>query len=144
MDFREQTQAASEALYTPTTVAGINGVDANDVIVLLENQIQFFLDSIQVQEPASEDRFLGSIGYSRQRDAYEIDLRRLIEDVEIEQQSELTAVANRTPNFAVSLSGAMRNGDVLATHMNGDMYEDVFVFLQRTRESITGILLLSQ
>jgi len=144
MDFREQTEAASESLYTPTAVAGINGAEANDVIVLIEQQIQFFLDSIQVQEPASEDQFLGSLGYSRQRDAYEIDLRRLIEDVEIEQQSELKAVANRSPSFAVSLPQAMRNGDVLATHMNDDLREDVFVFLQRTREDITGILLLSK
>lgn len=144
MDFREQTEAASEALYTPTAVAGINGAEANDVIVLIEQQIQFFLDSIQVQAPESEEQFLGSLGYSRQRDAYEIDLRRLIEDVEIEQQSELKAVANRTPSFAVSLPQAMRNGDVLATHMNDDLREDVFVFLQRTREDITGILLLSK
>lgn len=144
MDFREQTEAASDALYTPTAVAGINGAEANDVIVLIEQQIQFFLDSIQVKEPASEDQFLGSLGYSRQRDAYEIDLRRLIEEVEIEQQSELKAVANRSPSFAVSLPQAMRNGDVLATHMNDDVREDVFVFLQRTREDITGILLLSK
>lgn len=144
MDFREQTEAASDALYTPTAVAGINGAEANDVIVLIEQQIQFFLDSIQVQEPAPEDQFLGSLGYSRQRDAYEIDLRRLIEEVEIEQQSELKAVANRSPSFAVSLPQAMRNGDVLATHMNDDVREDVFVFLQRTREDITGILLLSK
>ena len=38
----------------------------------------------------------------------------------------------------------MRNGAVMTSSLNGDELEDVFIFLTKGREAITGILLLSE
>jgi hypothetical protein len=38
----------------------------------------------------------------------------------------------------------MRNGDLQAASLNDDGLDDVFVFLSRSRDEITGLLLLSE
>ena len=85
-----------------------------------------------------------SLDYSRTRNDYEIDIRRIIDEFEIEQNSELRLVEGRTPDHTLPLSAAMRNGAVMATSLNGDALEDIFVLLERGREAITGFLLLSE
>jgi len=38
----------------------------------------------------------------------------------------------------------MRNGELQVANLNGDVHDDVFVFLQRGRDTLSGLLLLSE
>lgn len=145
IDIREQARALEEATILPTQIAQIGGVESTrDLLVLLEDQVQVFMGAMAPPEAVPEDQFLASLNYSRSRNDYEIDIRRFIDEFEIEQNSELRTVAGRTPEQALALPFAMRNGDLQAASLNGDIHDDVFVFLERGRDAIRGVLLLSE
>ena len=112
--------------------------------MLLDEQVQVFLNSMAPEATPPDDQFLASLDYSRTRNEYEIDIRRIIDEFEIEQNSELRTVEGRSPDHTLPLSEAMRNGAVMTSSLNGDELEDVFIFLTKGREAITGILLLSE
>ncbi|MDX1491873.1 MAG: VCBS repeat-containing protein [Pseudohongiellaceae bacterium] len=144
MEFRDQREAASENASTPNTVASLDDEIENDFIVLLEDRIQVFLDAIEPPTQASEDRFLASLNYSRNRDNYEIDLQELIENVEIEDQYGLNDLADKAKDFELTMPSTMRNGDISALQLNKDQRNDIFVFLERSNDEIKGVLLLSR
>ena len=145
MEFREQAEALENTRTIPTAIAKVSGVGSNrDLLVLLDEQMQVFLNSMAPEATPPEDQFLASLDYSRTRNEYEIDIRRIIDEFEIEQNSELRAVEGRSPDHTLPLSEAMRNGAVMTSSLNGDELEDVFIFLTKGREAITGILLLSE
>ncbi len=144
LDVRERARSMSDTV-VPTALASINGMDTNhDLLVLLEDQVQVFFDSIQKDPPVSEDRFLASLNYSRSRDNYEIDIRSIIDNFQIEQNRELQHVQGREPDASVLLDGPMRHGDIITSDLNNNGLDDVFVFMARDKEVITGILLLSE
>lgn len=144
VDIREQARAIENSATIPTAVANISGIgNALDLIVLLENQVQIFHNSIAPTPPLAEDRFLASLDYARTRDNYEIDVRRIIDEFEIKQNSELRSVQGRAPDQSFALQQAVRNGDIMSVNLNGDTRDDIFVFLERDKERITGIVLLS-
>lgn len=144
VDIREQARAVENSSIIPTAVANISGVgNALDLIVLLDEQVQIFHSSIAPTPPLAEDRFLASLNYSRTRNDYEIDVRRIIDEFEIAQNKELRTVQGRSPDQAFTLQQAMRNGDLMSVKLNADERDDLFVFLERGKERITGIVLLS-
>lgn len=144
MDFQEQMDEARDAAIIPTAVAKLTGVGSNkDLVVLLEQQVQVFLNSMEPEPVQPEDQFLASLGYSRERNNYEIDIRRIIEEFQIEQNQELQAVEGRAPDHTLTLSAAMRNGDLMSATLNDDGLDDIFVFLEHSKDAITGVLLLS-
>lgn len=143
-EIREQIDSVRETVTVPTAVANVSGVsNAQDLLVLLDQQVDIFLNSMESEPPAPEDPFLASLGYSRDQDNYVIDVQRFIDEFTIEQNAELAAVAGRTPDHVVTLPQAMRNGDLKSTDLNGDQLDDVFVFLERNDDTMTGMLLLS-
>lgn len=145
IDIREQARALEDATILPTEIAQIGGVESTrDLLVLLEDQVQVFMGAMEPPAAEPEDQFLASLNYSRSRNDYEIDIRRFIDEFEIEQNSELRRVDGRTPDHALTLTDAMRNGDLQAASLNDDGLDDVFVFLTRGREQISGLLLLSE
>ena len=145
IDIREQARALEEATILPTEIAQISGVESTrDLLVLLEDQVQVFKGAMEPPAAVPEDQFLASLDYSRTRNEYEIDIRRFIDEFEIEQNSELRRVEGRTPEHALTLTQAMRNGDLQAASLNDDGLDDVFVFLTRGRDEISGLLLLSE
>ncbi len=145
VDIREQARALEEATILPTAIAQIGGVESTrDLLVLLEDQVQVFMGSMEPPQSEPEDQFLASLNYSRSRNEYEIDIRRFIDEFEIEQNSELSRVEGRTPEHSLSLPAAMRNGELQVANLNGDGHDDVFVFLQRGRDTMSGLLLLSE
>lgn len=145
IDIREQARALEEATILPTQIAQISGVESTrDLLVLLEDQVQVFMGAMTPPAAAPQDQFLASLDYSRSRNNYEIDIRRFIDEFEIEQNSDLRAVDGRTPEYALTLPGTLRNGDLQAVSLNGDLHDDVFVFLERGRDEIRGLLLLSE
>lgn len=144
VDIREQARAVENSATIPTAVANISGVgNALDLIVLLDEQVQIFHNSIAPTPPLAEDRFLASLNYSRSRNDYEIDVRRIIDEFEIAQNKELGTVQGRAPDQTFALQQAMRNGDLMRVSLNADERDDLFVFLERGKERITGIVLLS-
>lgn len=145
IDIREDADAVQDAQIVPTAVANISGLGSSaDLLVLLDTQVQVFLNAVEPAVQAPDDQFLASLNYSRNRNSYEIDVRRIIDEFEIQQNSELKSVVGRSPDHSVTLTEAMRNGDLMATSLNGDAMDDVFVFLERGKETITGLLLLSE
>lgn len=144
IDIREQAQNVREAPHIPTLAANISGIgNAQDLLVLLDQQVQVFHNSITPTPALAEDRFLASLNYSQGRDNYEIDIRRIIDEFEIELNSELKEVQGRNPDQTMALDQALRNGDVMSATLNGDGFDDLFIFYERTKESIAGTLLLS-
>lgn len=144
IDIREQAQNVREAPHIPTLAANISGIgNAQDLIVLLDQQVQVFHNSITPTPALAEDRFLASLNYSQGRDNYEIDIRRIIDEFEIELNSELKEVQGRNPDQTMTLDQALKNGDVMSATLNGDGFDDLFIFYERTKESIAGTLLLS-
>ena len=144
LDVRDRARSMSDEV-VPTALASVNGMSSNhDLLVLLEDQVQIFFNSIQKNPPLSDDRFLASLDYSRSRDSYIIDIRGIIDNFEIEQNRDLRQVQGREPDVSVSLNGAMRNGDIITSDLNGNGLDDVFVFMARDKHAITGILLLSE
>ncbi len=145
MEFREQAEALEDTRTIPTAIAKVSGVGSNrDLLVLLDEQVQVFLNSMEPEAAPPEEQFLASLDYSRTRNDYEIDIRRIIDEFEIEQNSELRLVEGRAADHTLPLGAAMRNGAVMATSLNGDALEDIFILLERGREAITGFLLLSK
>jgi len=144
VDIREQARAVENTATIPVVVANISGVgNALDLVVLLDEQVQIFHNSIAPTPPLAEDRFLASLNYSRTRNDYEIDVRRIIDEFEITQNKELRTVQGRAPDQTFALQQAMRNGDLITVKLNADDRDDLFVFLERDKERITGIVLLS-
>lgn len=143
-DIREQAESVRETRTIPTAVANLTSIGSSmDLLVLLDQQVEVFLNSMGSEPEAPEDPFLASLGYSRERDNYVIDVQRFIDEFEIEQNAELASVAQRSPDHVVTLPQAMRNGDLMAVDLNADALDDVFVFLERGDEYIAGLLLLS-
>ena len=70
-------------------------------------------------------------------------MRRIIDEFEIAQNKELRTVQGRAPDQSFALQQAMRNGDLISAKLNADERDDLFVFLERGKEHITGIVLLS-
>lgn len=144
VDIREQARAVENSAIIPTAVANISGVgNALDLIVLLDEQVQIFHNSIAPTPPLAEDRFLASLNYSRTRNDYEIDIRRIIDEFEIAQNKELRTVQGRAPDQTFALQQAMHNGDLMSVKLNADDRDDLFVFLEHGKERINGIVLLS-
>ena len=105
VDIREQARAVENTSIIPTAVANISGVgNAQDLVVLLDEQVQIFHNSIEPTPPLAEDR---------------------------------------APDQSFALQQAMRNGDLISAKLNADERDDLFVFLERGKEHITGIVLLS-
>src|SRR5690606_28458347 len=97
-DIREQADSVRETRTIPTAVANVTGVaSAQDLLVLLDQQVEVFLDSMPSEPTAEQDAFLASLDYSRERDDYVIDVQRLINEFEIEQNAELASVSERSP-----------------------------------------------
>jgi len=116
----------------------------DDLLVLANDQLEVFYQAVTREPPPGEDRFLASLGYSRSVDSYEIDLRRIVEAFNIEVNAEVNEVRVREPNLRFPLPASAPRGDLVATDLNNNGVDDVFVFLGRDKESLTGVLYLSE
>ena len=120
-------------------------VDQQDLILMANNQLQFFLNSIQVQDIPGKDSdlFLNTLNYSRERDNYEFNIRDIIENSALGDNRYLDAVANRTADSVIELSRGVVNGDIIPVALNNDERDDVIIFTETDSSHIRGLLLLS-
>ena len=144
-DFSELTEAAEStrsADLVSTVAARLdNETDPLDLLVLMDRQLQVFYNRIE-PEPGQRE-FLGSLGYSRERDDYRIDLRAMIDDISIGENRHLREVAGREPDFRLEAGPAADAGEVLSAHLNDDGIHDIFLLSRDEIGNIEGLLLLS-
>lgn len=128
---------------TPATVATINGdVSKRDLLVLLDRQLQIFLNSIAA-EPETRP-FLGSLGYSRTRNNYEIDIRQIIDNVSVTANPLLEQVQGRTADLVIDIPKDIVVGDIIPARLNRDNVDDILVFTDMDDSHINGMVLLSK
>lgn len=126
----------------PYTEAAIDDQAAmNDLLVLRGGQVQLFLNSIT---ESRNTEFLGALGYSRERDNYEIDIREIINNVDVQVDPMLTRVANVSADQSIDLSSSVSRGDISAANLNGDGVDDIIVFTEYDGSHIRGLLLISE
>ena len=141
-DIRERARSVDPVI--PMSRARLGEGELQDLVVLLNEQVQVFRNALEPEPTSAEDRFLASLDYSRSRDNYEIDIRRMIDDFEIDINRDLHRMQDRTADAVLPLPFAQQRGDVAVSDLNADGRDDVFLFLQRSNEAITGMLLLSE
>lgn len=115
----------------------------SDLLILMNDQLQLFMQALPEETEPSDDRFLASLNYSRSVDNYEIDVRRIIDQFDIDINQDVRAVSNRSPDVTVPLGQSAARGDIALRDLNNDGRDDIFVLLQRNQESVNGILFLS-
>ena len=126
----------------PYTQAAIDDQSAaNDLLVLRGAQVQLFLNSI---EESRNEEFLGALGYSRQRDNYEIDIREVINNVNVQVDPTLARVEQVNANQSIDLTANVSQGDISAANLNGDGVDDIIVFTDYDGSQIRGLLLISE
>jgi hypothetical protein len=145
-------RASSSEAVIPTTRALLStgqpgtataGVAMDDLLVLLDNQIDVFYRALAPEPNADEGRFLASINYERGRDDYEIDVRRIIDEFDIEINRDLNTVSQRQPDIRLPLAAEAQRGDIAVTDLNNNGIDDIFVFIERSRDAVIGVLWLS-
>ena len=144
--FQQITSEARETLdreVIPTSTANIdNDLDHEDLLVLVNNQVNIFLNSIEPEDESSP--FLGGLGYIRERDEYAINIREIIDNIAIGTNPLLARIDDRVADMSIDLNTIVENGDIIAVRLNNDMLDDVFVFSDHSSSHIRGILLLSK
>jgi len=142
MDIAREAREGSDQPSLPNVAANVdNSLEREDLLVLAGNRLDVFLNS--VVPVTRTDPFLDGLGYSRERDEYEIDIRDVIDNVSINGDAELESVSTRSADFQLTVDGEINNGDVIPIELNGDGLDDVFIFTRRDRVQIHGLLLLS-
>lgn len=141
-DIRERARSVDPVI--PMTRAHLGEGELQDLVVLFNEQVQVFRNALEQEPTSAEDRFLASLDYNRSRDNYEIDIRRMIDDFEIDINRDLHRMQDRSADAVLPLPFEQQRGDVAVSDLNADGRDDVFLFLQRSNEAITGMLLLSE
>ena len=122
-----------------------DNIDQQDLILMVGNQVQFFLNSIQPEDVPDNDSdlFLGALDYSRERDNYEFNIRDVIENITIGGNRHVDAVADITADSVIELSQSVVSGDIIPVTLNNDDRDDVIIFTESGGSHIRGLLLLS-
>jgi hypothetical protein len=136
---------AARAITTADQVSGMQAERAmHDLLVLMNDQVEVFYRAISPEPELADDRFLASLDYDRNRNSYEIDIRRMIDEFDIEVNRDVTQARRTAPDMRLPLPIESRRGDIMASDLNNNGRDDIFVFLERSKEQITGILWLSE
>jgi len=143
---RELDDARLDARIISSVASLDDNIDQLDLILMVNNQLQFFLNSIQPEDIPDNDSelFLGALDYSRERDNYEFNIRDVIENVVIGGNRHLDAVAGRTADSVIELSRPVVSGELIPVALNNDERDDVIIFTDTDSSHIRGLLLLSK
>lgn len=142
---RELTESESEEQVYSSVANFDDDTSRQDLVLMVQNQVRFFLNSLQAEEvPENEaDLFLGVLDYSRDRDNYEINIRELIENISIGGNRHIDSVAGLTADSIIELDQAVVAGDIIPVTLNADERQDVLLFTEADGSHIRGLLLLS-
>lgn len=143
----EELSAANTADYPISTAGNFDREQSDgepaqaDLLALIDNQLTVFLDSIEPQ--AENTEFLGALGYSRERDSYEIDIREIIENALATLDQSRSSIDQLSADLTIPLSLTAAVSDIVTADINNDGSDDIFVFEAEISGQITGLLLLS-
>lgn len=141
-DLSGQVRELDNSPPPPSLAANLDGeLNQRELLLMVNDQVQVFLDSIEPE--AEQSRFLGGLGYSRQRDNYTIDIGDIIDNVGRADAGRLQAINGRQPDSSVALNEDTTQGDLIAVSLNDDTLDDVFIFTGYDASQIRGLLLLS-
>jgi hypothetical protein len=138
----EQVSATDTGEYLVSTTGNFNNEPAKaDLLALIDNQLALFLNSI---EPQSEDtEFLGALGYSRDQDSYEIDIREIVDTALEDLNQRRSSIESLSPDLTIPLSLNTSVNDIITVKINADGTDDIFIFEAGISGQIGGLLLLS-
>lgn len=142
MDIANEARELANNESLPTSTADLDADFGNqDLLVLLDNNLEIFLNSIEPE--ADTDLFLGALNYTRERDNYEIDIRKIIDNVTVNGNPDLARLGNRNADINIELGEQVIDGDIIPVQLNGDGLDDIFIFTEHSSSLIKGILLIS-
>lgn len=132
---------------TPAVTARLDaGLEADDLLMLINNQLQIFLNTSEASNALEEngsDMILSSLDYSRQRDDYEVNIRDIIENISVNGNLLPERVDEQAADMTVTLNSELVRGGIVPAQLNDDELDDVFVFTNFDSSQLTGLLLLS-
>ena len=145
MDFEKQALERGDAPFIPTALANIDGIrSSHDLLALLDDQLKIFLNAMEKEDEVDEEeQFLSYLNYSRDKDNYEIDIRKIIENFSFVENADFQSVSERRADYRIPLDETVEEGAIVTAELNDDGLDDVFIFLERNSKQIRGILLLS-
>lgn len=129
----------SETLVSTSGSFNSNTTQA-DLVALVDQQLLFFLDSIA---PEEESQFMGALGYSRDQDNYEIDIKSILDDALAELNQSQTSLNNQAAGQAIELPTSLAVEEIITARINNDSTDDIFIFESQIGGQISGLLLLS-
>lgn len=112
----------------------------NDLVTLIDQQLLFFMDSLESTE---DSEFMGALGYSREIDNYEIDIKQILDDALSELNQSSASLDKQTATQTILLTNEIMAEEIISAKINVDMTDDIFVFETQTGGQIRGILLIS-
>lgn len=137
----EELSASQSDEYPISTTGNFDGEPSRaDLLALIDNQLAVFLNNIEPQNEETE--FLGALGYSRDRDNYEIDIREIIDDAMSAINQSRSSIDQLSADLTIPLASDAVS-DMITAKINSDESDDIFVFDTRISGQITGLLLLS-
>lgn len=138
----EELSATDTDEYPISTIGNFDNEPSRaDLLALIDNQLAVFLNNI---EPESEDtEFLGALGYTRDRDNYEIDIKEVIEDALVTINQSRSSIDQLSADLTIPLPVDTAVSDIVTAKINNDDSDDIFVFDAGIGGQITGLLLLS-
>ncbi|MFT4887038.1 MAG: hypothetical protein ACJAY7_000553 [Pseudohongiellaceae bacterium] len=138
----EQVSATDTGEYLVSTTGNFNDEPARaDLLALIDNQLALFLNSIEPQ--SEETEFLGALGYSRDQDNYEIDIREIVDNALEDLNQRRSSIDTLSPDLTIPLSLNTSVNDIITVKINADDTDDIFIFEAGISGQIGGLLLLS-
>ena len=141
-DLESEVKSTANSASDITAIADFNSATENkDVLLMANSQLSIFMDAIE-PSPESEE-FLGALGYSRNQDNYQIDIKTVLDQVAIKSTNQLSRLQGREADVIVPIDTAKTTSDIIPVRINTDEIDDLLVFETQESGLIQGLLLLS-
>ena len=104
-------------------------------------KINIFFNNLEKENRDAD--FLSSVGYTPERDSYEIDLRSVIDGIKNQKDPLLKNTLGKKADIVVQLDSFWQNAKIFALRLNSDSHDDFILLNAVSDQWIDGILLLS-
>jgi len=104
-------------------------------------KINIFFNNLEKENRDAD--FLSSVGYTPERDSYEIDLRSVIDGIKNQKDPLLKNTQGKKADIVVQLDSFWQNAKIFALRLNSDSHDDFILLNAVSDQWIDGILLLS-
>jgi hypothetical protein len=104
-------------------------------------KINIFFNNLEKENRDAD--FLSSVGYTPERDSYEIDLRSVIDGIKNQKDPLLKNTLGKKADIVVQLDSFWQNAKIFALRLNSDSNDDFILLNAVSDQWIDGILLLS-